>query len=74
MKKPIERRLSLEKDFMEFKTNDLLYAFLRSLSTARPVYKNGQIDRYEEYLPVKEYTKNKKGVAKSYAKRIKFSF
>jgi hypothetical protein len=32
-----QRRFSLEEDFMSFKTSDLLYGFMRSLSTARPI-------------------------------------
>ena len=53
------RRFSLEEDFMNFKTDDLLYGFLRGLSTAKPI-ENG---KYKEYLPIKEYHKNKKVIA-----------
>lgn len=59
MNKPIQRRFSLEEDFMNFKTNDLLYGFMRSLSTARPVEDN----KWQEYLPKKEFLKNKKMIA-----------
>lgn len=59
MEKPIQRRFSLEDDFMNFKTNDLLFGFMRGLSTARPV-ENG---KWREYLPIKEFKKNKKLIA-----------
>lgn len=55
----IQRRFSLEEDFMNFKTNDLLYGFMRGLSTARPV----EGGKYQEYLPIKEFKKNKKLIA-----------
>ena len=65
------RRFSLDEDFMNWKTNDLLYGFLRSLSTARPELDNdGKIVKtdkdkikYREYLTVKDYRKNKKLIA-----------
>ncbi len=56
----IQRKLSLEDDFMNFKTNDLLYGFMRGLSTARPV--EGQKE-WQEYLPKKTFKKNKKLIA-----------
>lgn len=69
-KKPIKRRFSLEVDFMNYKTNDLLYAFMRGLSTARPEIENGNAIktnkgnvRCREYLPVKTFKKNKKMIA-----------
>ena len=58
MKNP--RRFSLEEDFMDFKTNDLLYGFMRGLSTARPI--EGQ-SQWQEYLPIKTFKKNKKLIA-----------
>lgn len=62
--KTITRLFSLEDDFMNFKTDDLLYGFLRTLSTAEPLYKKGQkTGKYEEYLTKKEYLKNKKLIA-----------
>lgn len=36
-----KRRFSLDEDFMNFKTDDIFYGFLRSLSTARPIYEDG---------------------------------
>lgn len=54
-----QRRFSLEEDFMNFKTNDLLYGFMRGLSTARPVGGG----KWQEYLPIKEFKKNKKLIA-----------
>lgn len=59
MEQTIQRRFSLEDDFMNFKTNDLLYGFMRGLSTARPI-ENG---KWQEYLPIKEFKKNKKLIA-----------
>lgn len=59
MEQTIQRRFSLEEDFMNFKTNDLLYGFMRGLSTARPI-ENG---KWQEYLPIKEFKKNKKLIA-----------
>ena len=35
------RRFSLEDDFMNYKVNDLLFGFMRSISTASPG-ENGQ--------------------------------
>lgn len=36
----MEKRIfSLDDDFMNYKTDDLLYGFMRSLSTARPTEK-----------------------------------
>lgn len=60
--KPIQRRFSLEGDFMNYKTNDLLYGFMRGLSTARTFFEDGKkITR--EYLPIKTFKKNKKLIA-----------
>ena len=60
--KVIQRRFSLEDDFMNFKTNDLLYGFMRGLSTARPVVENDQ-RTWQEYLPIKTFRQNKKLIA-----------
>lgn len=64
------RRFSLEEDFMNFKTDDLLFGFMRCLSTARPVYEDGKPkvnenkkQVYEEYLPKLNFHKNKKTIA-----------
>jgi hypothetical protein len=64
------RRFSLEDDFMKWDTNDLLYAFLRSLSTARPEVEDGKAvktannkTKWREYLPLKTFKKNKKLIA-----------
>lgn len=56
------RRFSVEDDFMNYKTNDLLYGFMRGLSTARPVYVDGK-ETWREYLPQKIFKKNKKTIA-----------
>lgn len=56
------RRFSLEEDFMNFKTNDLLYGFMRGLSTARPIVENGKKE-YREYLTLKSFKQNKKLIA-----------
>lgn len=53
------RRFSLGSDFMNFKTNDLLYGFMRALSTACP----DEVSKFREYLPIKTFTKNKKMIA-----------
>lgn len=55
------RRFSIEEDFMNFKTNDLLYGFMRGLSTARPEEENSK--KYREYLPIKTFKQNKKLIA-----------
>lgn len=55
-----KRRFSMERDFMTYKTNDLLYAFMRTLSTAMPTDKSGQ---YKEYLLVSDFSKQKKLIA-----------
>ena len=64
------RRFSIEDDFLNFKTNDLLYGFMRSLSTARPEVEDGKVTKtangktkYREYLPIKTFKKNKKLIA-----------
>lgn len=57
-----ERQFSLDEDFMNYKTDDLLYGFLRSLSTVKPIYENNTTT-YREYLPKKEFSKNKKIIA-----------
>lgn len=57
------RLFSLEEDFMNYKTNDLLYGFLRSLSTARPIYEEGKLVKWQEYLPIKTFKQNKKLIA-----------
>lgn len=64
------RRFSLEEDFMNFKTDDLLFGFMRCLSTARPVYEDGQKkvnengnEVYEEYLTKLNFQKKKKTIA-----------
>lgn len=53
------RRFSLEEDFMNFKTNDLLYGFMRSISSAMP---DG--DKYKEYLYLKKFQEEKQTIAK----------
>lgn len=55
----MKRRFSLEDDFMDYKTNDMLYGFMRCLSTAVEV--NGD---WKEYLLKKDFTKQKKDLAK----------
>lgn len=64
------RVFSLEEDFMNWKTNDLLYAFMRCLSTAKPEVEEGKMVKtannkvkYREYLPIKTFKKNKKVIA-----------
>lgn len=64
------RRFSLEEDLFNFKTNDLLYGFMRSLSTARPEVEEGKAiktengrTKHREYLPLKTFKKNKKLIA-----------
>lgn len=65
------RVFSLENDFMNWNSNDLLYAFMRCLSTAKPEMDsngkmiktaNGKV-KYREYLPIKNFKKNKKLIA-----------
>lgn len=58
-----QRRISLEEDFMNWNTNDLLYGFMRCLSTARPIFENGKLVKWQEYLPKKNFKKNKKLIA-----------
>ena len=57
------RRFSLDEDFMNYKTDDLLYGFMRSLTTTKPVDdKNRPEVKHEEYLLVKNFQKYKKVV------------
>lgn len=59
------RKFSLEDDFMNYKTDDLVYGFMRSLSTARPTGEKTEKGKqeYEEYLLKKKFSKNKKIIA-----------
>ena len=61
MEQNINRRFSLEEDFMNYQTNDLLYGFMRALSTAEPTPKEKQ--KWTEYLTKKDFLKNKKIIA-----------
>ena len=71
MTKEIERPFSLQDDFMNWKVNDLLYGFMRTLSTAEPVLdKDGNkvmtdkgIPQYKEYFLESEYRKTKSTIA-----------
>lgn len=60
-----KRKFSLDDDFMNFKTNDLLYGFMRSLSTAEPTGEKNEKGKmiYQEYLPIKTFKKNRKLIA-----------
>lgn len=55
------RAFSLEDEFMKYDTDDLLYGFMRALSTVRPPIE-GQ-NEHREYLMKKTYQKNKKVIA-----------
>ena len=55
------RAFSLEDEFMNYKVNDLVYGFMRGLSTVRPPIE-GQ-DEYREYLPINIFSKRKKLIA-----------
>lgn len=57
------RLFSLGDDFMNYKTDDLLYGFMRSLSTARPIYEDGKLIKWQEYLYKKDFTKSKKVIS-----------
>lgn len=60
--KTIARRFSLEDDFMNYKTDDLLYGFMRCLSTAKPIKNEKQ--PWQEYLLKSNFVKEKKTAAK----------
>lgn len=55
--KNLKRRFSLEDDFMNYNTNDLLFGYLRVLSTIKP--ENGH---YKEYLLKSTIQKNRKQI------------
>ena len=57
------RRFSLEEAFMNYQTDDLLYGFMRCLSTAKPTTDKNSKKKYEEYLTKKEFITNKKVIA-----------
>ena len=57
MKNP--RRFSLNEDFMKYDTDDLVYGFMRSISTAEP---DGN-KKYKEYLTIKKFQEEKKTIA-----------
>lgn len=46
---------------MNNKTNDILYAYLRSISTTKPT--GNKAEQWEEYLPKSLYTKDKSIIA-----------
>lgn len=55
------RRFSLDEDFMNYKTDDLLYGFMRSLTTTKPVDNKDRPEvKHEEYLLVKKFQQYKK--------------
>ena len=57
----VKRRMSLEDDFMDHSTNDLLYGFMRCLSTSKE--NEGEVDSRQkrfEYLTFKEFSRYKK--------------
>lgn len=59
--KEVKRIFSLGENFMDFHTDDIVYGFMRTLSTARPVDKEKKI--YEEYLPMTMLAPEKKMLA-----------
>lgn len=64
-KEKAQRRcFSLEDDFMNYGTDDLLYGFLRCISTAKPS-KNDE-HQWEEYLPIITYRKMKSDIATTF--------
>lgn len=54
------RAFSLEETFMNYKVDDILFGFMRGLSTVRPPVEGQE---HREYLIKKNYTKNKKLIA-----------
>lgn len=54
------RAFSLEESFMNYKVNDLIYGFMRGLSTVRPPVEGQE---HREYLIKKNFSKNKKLIA-----------
>lgn len=70
-KENITRRFSLEEDFMNYSTDDLLYGFMRSISTSKENVAKGiksegkQLEKENrtEYLTVKNFQKEKKVIA-----------
>lgn len=55
------RAFSLEDEFMKYDTDDLLYGFMRALSTVRPP--KDEDDAYLEYLPIKVFDRYKSKIA-----------
>lgn len=56
MEKEIKRIFSLGDDFMDFHTDDIVYGFMRTLSTAKPDGKN----KFKEYLPITKLSSEKR--------------
>lgn len=54
----VKRRFSLDEDFMNYKSNDILYGFMRSISTSMPT--PGEKEQRKEYLLVSTYKKHRK--------------
>lgn len=55
------RRFSLDEDFMKYDTDDLVYGFMRSISTATPELDGS--GKYKEYLTKKRFQEEKKVIA-----------
>lgn len=56
-----KRKFTLNNKFMQYSTNDLLYSFLRCISTAQPTDK--EKTQWEEYLSKDKYKTYKKIIA-----------
>lgn len=56
-----KRKFTLNEKFMNNKTNDILYAYLRSISTTKPT--GNKEEQWQEYLPKPLYTKDKRIIA-----------
>ena len=56
------RRLSLEKDFMNYKTDDLLYAQMLSIASAEDSEVKG---KYKLYLPISVFYEKKGDIMKT---------
>lgn len=56
MNEKIKRLFSLGENFMNFHTDDLVYGFMRAMSTAKP---NEENNGFKEYLPAAKFAIDK---------------
>lgn len=64
--KDVKRAFSLGGDFMDFHTDDIVYGYMRNVSTAKPIG-NG---KHIEYLPYEKNARYKKSPSRKLVKSL----